>query len=129
MVFLDAIKTCLKKSFSIEGCASRSEYWWFTAFQYLGIILFCIIISMLDAVDTEAMLVPFLIFVILIFPASFCVTIRRFHDQDKSGWNILWGAIPYLGGLVILIFMLSGSNPNSRFRTQEEKENLNMPKL
>jgi uncharacterized membrane protein YhaH (DUF805 family) len=34
------------------------------------------------------------------------VQVRRFHDQDKSGWFVLLGLIPYIGGLIVLIFML-----------------------
>ena len=37
--------------------------------------------------------------------AGLLVTIRRFHDQDRSGWFILVGAIPYVGGLITIAFM------------------------
>jgi uncharacterized membrane protein YhaH (DUF805 family) len=33
------------------------------------------------------------------------VTVRRFHDQDKTGWFYLMNFIPYVGGLVVFIFM------------------------
>ncbi len=47
---------------------------------------------------------------------SLAVQVRRFHDQDKSGWFILLGLIPYLGGLVLLIFMcLEGTRGRNRF--------------
>ena len=31
--------------------------------------------------------------------------VRRFHDQDKSGWFYLLNFIPYIGGFVVLVFM------------------------
>ena len=34
------------------------------------------------------------------------VQVRRFHDQDKSGWLALMNLIPYLGAIVALGFML-----------------------
>ena len=36
---------------------------------------------------------------------SIAVSVRRFHDQDKSGWLYLLSFIPYIGGLVVLVFM------------------------
>ncbi|MBB5941135.1 uncharacterized membrane protein YhaH (DUF805 family) [Xanthomonas arboricola] len=36
---------------------------------------------------------------------SIAVQVRRFHDQGKSGWYVLLGLIPWVGGFVILVFM------------------------
>ena len=47
---------------------------------------------------------------------SLAVQIRRFHDQDKSGWFVLLNFIPYVGGLVVLVFMcLDGTKGKNRF--------------
>jgi len=35
---------------------------------------------------------------------SLAVSIRRLHDTGRSGWWILLGFIPVLGGLVLLVF-------------------------
>ena len=42
------------------------------------------------------------------------VTIRRLHDTGMSGWYILITLIPYIGILILLIFMLQEgtSGPN-----------------
>lgn len=37
---------------------------------------------------------------------SVAVTVRRFHDQDKSGWLTLLVFVPYLGALIVFVFML-----------------------
>ncbi len=49
----------------------------------------------------------------LIVP-SIAVAIRRLHDTDKSGWWLLIGLIPF-GGIVLLVFyILEGTNgPNN----------------
>jgi len=39
------------------------------------------------------------------------VTIRRLHDIGKSGWWILIGLIPLIGGIWLLILMLGDSQP------------------
>ena len=54
MTFFDSIQTCFKKSFITTGTASRSEYFYFTAFVYLMtnslLLLFLLtIIANLDA--------------------------------------------------------------------------------
>jgi uncharacterized membrane protein YhaH (DUF805 family) len=45
-----------------------------------------------------------LIWVLAAIVPSWAVTVRRLHDQDKSGWFILLTLIPYLGFLFWLIF-------------------------
>jgi len=42
---------------------------------------------------------------------TFAVTVRRFHDQNRSGWFFLLNLIPYVGGLVVLVFMLLPGTP------------------
>ncbi|WP_338466721.1 DUF805 domain-containing protein [Novosphingobium sp. ZN18A2] len=46
------------------------------------------------------------IFAIGSFIPSIAVQVRRFHDQDRSGWMVLLNFVPYVGALVVLIFML-----------------------
>ena len=47
---------------------------------------------------------------------NIAVAIRRMHDQDKSGWMILLGFIPFVGGIILLVFMLlDGTRGPNRF--------------
>ena len=58
-----------------------------------------------------AFIVPFLLgFIGLIIP-NVAVQVRRLHDQDRSGWLILLFMIPYVGGLIGLVFMCIGGTP------------------
>ena len=104
MTFLDSIETCFKKSFQIKGRASKSEFWWFTLFYFIAIF------SLVVINETLA-----IIFLLIILPASICVTVRRLHDQGKSGF-LFYSIIPYVGGL-ILLFMCAMDG-------QKEKINL-----
>lgn len=38
---------------------------------------------------------------------NLAVSVRRLHDQDKSGWMILVGLIPLIGGIWLLILYLT----------------------
>ena len=50
------------------------------------------------------------------FIPSIAVQVRRFHDQDRSGWMVLLGFIPYVGGIIVLVFMcLEGTRGANRY--------------
>ena len=105
MTFLDSIETCFKKSFELKGRASKSEFWWFTLFYFIGLFLLVYINE-----------IAALIFIIIIIPASICVTVRRLHDQDKSGFFYFIGIIPYVGGLILLfICAMDGSRGKNKY--------------
>jgi uncharacterized membrane protein YhaH (DUF805 family) len=39
------------------------------------------------------------------------VSVRRLHDSDKSGWWLLLGLVPVVGGLIVMILMLLPGTP------------------
>lgn len=56
------------------------------------------------------------LYVLAILIPSLAVQVRRLHDQDKSGWLLLLGLIPFVGGFIILVFMLlPGTRGPNRF--------------
>jgi uncharacterized membrane protein YhaH (DUF805 family) len=63
------------------------------------------------------------LFFLGILVPSIAVQVRRFHDQDKSGWWVLIGLIPILGGLAVLVFMfLEGTRGTNRFGPDPKEE-------
>src|SRR5690625_547897 len=48
----------------------------------------------------------------LTFVPSIAVTVRRFHDIGKNGWTILMAIIPFVGGIILLVFTCLDSEPN-----------------
>jgi uncharacterized membrane protein YhaH (DUF805 family) len=38
------------------------------------------------------------------FLPSLSVAVRRLHDTNRSGWLILLGLIPLVGGIILLVF-------------------------
>ena len=49
---------------------------------------------------------------ILLWP-RLAVGVKRCHDRGKSGWWLLIGFVPVVGGLVLLYFMVQPSEPES----------------
>lgn len=88
----------------------------------LGVIIAAILISIVEGVVGLSGMVggvygPLtVIFLLAIIIPSIAVQVRRFHDQDKSGWFVLLGLIPFVGGLIVLVFMcLEGTKGPNRF--------------
>ena len=105
MPFMDATKTVIQKSFTIEGRASRSEYWWF-------ILVLAIASILLDVIDTS-LGTPLSLLMLAMIPANITVAIRRLHDLGKSGWMLLLGIIPLIGVLVLLYWFVSDGQPHA----------------
>ena len=89
------------------GRARRAEYWYFVLFN----ILFSFVAVMIDNIIGMAIggmgygLIT-IIYSLALFIPSLAVGIRRLHDTGKSGWYILLGLIPIVGGIIILVFLL-----------------------
>jgi uncharacterized membrane protein YhaH (DUF805 family) len=107
-----------------SGRSRRKEFWMYQLLNFLVICFVVLIIIAGSAATSEGEFGPLAIvgFVLLIlwvlgtFIPNLAVQIRRFHDQDKSGWFVCLGLIPYLGGLIIFVFMLlEGTVGDNRF--------------
>jgi uncharacterized membrane protein YhaH (DUF805 family) len=120
--FVDAIKRGFKKYATFSGRASRSEYWWWYLFTFLvylvlGVPLYAVgIATSRDGGRTPGTLAIPLIILLTVFALgiivpSLALTVRRLHDAGYSGLLALLFLIPYVGGLVILIFALLPSSP------------------
>jgi hypothetical protein len=45
------------------------------------------------------------VFELASFVPALAVAVRRMHDINKSGWNILWLLLPLIGFIIYLIFL------------------------
>ena len=117
MTFGESVSTCLKKYFVFDGRASRSEYWWFQlivspsyfistvfenniAYIFLGITLFTLI-------------------------PAISAGVRRLHDTNRSGFFILISFIPFIGGLILLFFLIpEGTKGKNRFGPDPLKKSI-----
>ena len=122
----------LRRYADFQGRSRRMEYWMFilgiTILAVLALVPFFLFdvprggiepgTGSADNPITGASigLVIIVLFYLAIFIPSIAVQVRRFHDQDKSGWLILLNLIPYIGGLIVLVFMcLEGTRGPNRF--------------
>ena len=108
---------------NFSGRARRKEYWMFIVVNTIILaVLYGIMFSSIDSYTGEmsgtgfAALIIIGIYSLATIIANIAVTVRRFHDQDRSGWMVLLSFIPFVGGLILFIFMcLDGTRGENRF--------------
>ena len=115
MDFQTSIKTCFNKFAVFSGRASRSEFWFFVLFGFLGGIISSIIDVMILGYPFEEVGPINLIFTIALMIPSISVAARRLHDINKSGWwQLLW--ITIIGGILLIIwYATDGERKKNRF--------------
>ena len=107
MTFVESIRTCFTKYADFNGCASRSEYWWWVLFVLLASIGLGIISDKLSGVFTIATLLPY-----------FAVTARRLHDTNRSGWLQLLFIIPIIGWILLIVWCAQEGKTPNRYAAQ-----------
>ena len=115
MNFQTSIKTCFSKFAVFSGRASRSEFWFFVLFGFLGGIITVIIDVMILGYPYEENGPINLIFSVALIIPSISVAARRLHDINKSGWwQLLW--ITIIGGILLIIWHATeGENKKNKF--------------
>ena len=111
------LRTLSKNYFQFNGRARRQEYWGYILFYLLAFIVTIILDTILtlsifgieDADDGYFLPLFTGLWLLYNIIPGIAVTVRRFHDQDLSGWKYLLNFIPYVGGLVVFVFMLIDS--------------------
>ena len=102
----------LKEYANFNGRARRKEYWMFVLFN----ILFAIGAMILDNLFGMTMNgIPYgpiyLIYALALLIPGLAVGVRRLHDIGKSGWYLLVGLIPLIGGIWLIVLMATDGTP------------------
>jgi len=118
MNMLEAVTAVLRKYADFNGRARRSEYWWFELAYFLSLILLGAIGKILTSPNFQNYVLGTLAAIIILgaLVPMLAVSVRRLHDIDKSGWNILWFSIPIVGFIVRIIWLCRrGTVGDNRF--------------
>jgi uncharacterized membrane protein YhaH (DUF805 family) len=89
-----------RKYIDFSGRARRKEYWMFV----LGLLLASAAAWVIDGIIFGGPTLGWLIGVAAFIPAIAC-QVRRFQDQDRTGWFVLLNLIPAIGNAVVLVLM------------------------
>ena len=116
MTLSEAVKMSLATYASFGGRARRSEYWYFTLFHWL-VILLAGVVSYLVMLAIPALAI--ILYSIVIFGTllpHLAVSVRRLHDVNRTGWWYLLWCVPLLGVIVLFVwFCTDGTRGPNRF--------------
>lgn len=107
----------LRRYAEFTGRSQRKEFWMFQliylALFVIGVVCIGGTTNMFGGWSPFGHMVAGLIVLALLglFVPLLAVQARRLHDQDRSGWIVLLNLIPYLGALIVMIFMLIDGTP------------------
>ena len=114
--FMDAVKKAFAGYCDYASRSRRSEYWFFVLFDFLVIfavgLIFGVIFGLIGIVQVVPAIVA-IVELVLFFGFMLPLSVRRLHDTGKSGWFILLGLIPFVGGIILLIFFCLDSQPET----------------
>lgn len=100
----------LKNYFGFDGRARRKEYWMFTLFNSIVMVVLMgagVGLAQAGMVTIGASLYP--LYMLAVAIPSIAVSIRRLHDTGRSGWFLLVSLIPIVGLFIALFFLIQDS--------------------
>ncbi len=95
-----------------SGRAQRAEYWVFTL---VNDVIYLALSWLAGRAFPEAIQVTLaivaLVFSLAVFIPSWMVLVRRLHDTNHSGWAMFVVLIPFVGGIILFVWLVRGSDP------------------
>jgi len=102
----------LKEYANFSGRAGRKEFWLFTLFNAIFAIVAMILDNLLGLAIRDVGYGPiYILYILATLIPGLAVSVRRLHDIGKSGWYLLIGLIPCIGGIILLVFYATAGDP------------------
>ena len=98
-----------KKFADFSGRARRKEYWMFILFY----IIIYIVLAVIDA-TLQSMILSSIFTLVLLIP-SISIAARRLHDTGRSGWWQLIVLVPFIGFIVLIVFLVQDSHDENAY--------------
>ena len=129
---MDAYRRFWKKYATFSGRASLGEYWWATLANVVIAIVITTVLGVIVAAVMAASCTtdsygytscaggmdgfPVLMIVAYVYPLAalvpnLAVSWRRLHDTGRSGAYYFLGFIPYVGGIILVVFLAQRTRP------------------
>lgn len=126
LTFKEAVKICWSKYSDFTGRARRSEYWWFSLFAFLVMLLPLILLIIGFGMSQGSYEYPrtgwplfiiggivVVILSLIFLVPSLAVTTRRLHDTGHSGWWIIANyAVSFISSFVRSFLIGAGYEDN-----------------
>lgn len=105
----------LQRYATFKGRASRKEFWMFFLIESCLQMLY-FVFGLATGLNKELyFLLVFPIYGVLTLCPRLAIIWRRYHDMNKSGLNIFWGAVPLFGPFIVFISLAASGTrgPNN----------------
>ncbi|MFC4452253.1 DUF805 domain-containing protein [Deinococcus sonorensis] len=115
--------TVLKNYATFTGRARRREYWMFSLINGIIIILLEVLLMVggfsMTGASADGSVSPIAwvgialmsVYTLGVLVPSLAVSVRRLHDTGRTGWLYLITLIPFVGSLILLVFLVQDSQP------------------
>lgn len=120
----------LKNYVGFSGRARRKEYWMFTLFNLIVSIVLMLIDGMMGSLNEGGFGLLSGLYSLAVLLPSLAVSFRRLHDIDKSAWWLLIALVPFVGAIVLLVFMvMEGTRGENRFGPDPKSDEGGVPAM
>lgn len=123
-------KSCLRKTFTYSGRASRMEFWSYLITNLILLAISNLLLQLLvfagwlyheagilqeNAFSCFLMLVSviYLIVLSLVIVSTLAVSVRRLHDTSRPATLVFLNLMPIIGQIVLLVFMVEPGSPQA----------------
>lgn len=106
-ILLKYYKLFWKNGLNFKGRASVAEYWW----PWLMNFLIAIVLGMIINASSDSLIFLRIAYSFITIVPGFALTIRRFHDSNKSGFYLLLFFVPFVGWIWILYLLIKDGDP------------------
>ena len=115
--FNEAVGTCFRKYFDFTGRARGSEFWYFSLFCFLILLVTIILDINLFGYDWEDSGPLYSTSALILLIPQISAATRRLHDSGKSGWwQLLYLTI--IGGFFVLYWLIRKGETNENMYNQ-----------
>lgn len=104
---MDYYLAVLQKYAVFSGRARRAEYWYFLLFHIIVIT----VLSFLSRIIGFLGVMLMGLYSLGVIIPHLAVAVRRLHDTNRSGWFLLVGLVPFVGGIILIVFLAQDSQP------------------
>ena len=114
-----------KRAFDFSGRSRRKEFW-LPFLVNIIIVTVCSVVGSISAVSAIIFMIILAIYVIAYLIPTIALIVRRFHDIGKSGWWYFIRLIPFVGPILLIIYLCTDSvlNDNQYGKSSKYRTNL-----
>ncbi|MEY3480675.1 MAG: hypothetical protein RIQ71_1450 [Verrucomicrobiota bacterium] len=107
--YLDAWKNYA----TFQGRAPRKAFWMFLLFNIIAIVALTVVEGLIGLRGEGGYGILSGLYSLAVILPALALAVRRLHDTGRSGWWILIGLVPAIGGIILIVFYALDSQPGT----------------